>query len=115
MAPNVLFYQLLLVALVLLCLIMHIWWPDNPRAALQTPRQSDKPQRKRSNEPKPFTGFIHKPLCEACEKGTDILPKGARLATSSTHLHPRPQAYRQHTCALLSEAKLFLPWLARTW
>ena len=104
MAPNVLFYQLLLVALVLLCLIMHIWWPDNPSAALQTPLQSDKPRRQRSNEPKPFTGFLHKPLCEACEKGTDIHPKmpgspppiltftRGRKRTVNTHAHfcPKP-------------------------
>lgn len=104
MAPNVLFYQLLLVALVLLCLIMHFWWPDNPRAALQTPLQSDKPRRKRSNEPKPFTGFLHKPLCEACEQGTDIHPKApgsppplltftrGRKRTVNTHAHccPKP-------------------------
>jgi hypothetical protein len=25
--------------------------------------------------PKPFTGFIHKPLCEACEQGADSRPK----------------------------------------
>jgi transposase-like protein len=34
----------------------------------------DKPRRKRSKEPKPFTGYIHKPLCEACEQGIDARP-----------------------------------------
>ena len=28
MAPNRLFYQLLLVALVLLCFMIHVWWLD---------------------------------------------------------------------------------------
>jgi hypothetical protein len=28
MAPNLWFYQLLLAALVLLCLIIHVWWPE---------------------------------------------------------------------------------------
>jgi hypothetical protein len=32
MAPNLVFYQLLLVALVLICLMIHVWWPDPPRA-----------------------------------------------------------------------------------
>src|SRR5262245_22394614 len=99
MAPHVFFYQRLLIALVLLCLLMHLWWPDNLRAEIQTPRQSAKPRRKRSNEPKPFTGFIHKPLCEACEKGTDRHPKApgspppsltctrGRKRTVNTHAH----------------------------
>jgi len=75
MAPNLLLYQLLLVALVLLCLLIHVGWPDDPSATSKTSLQPDKPQRKRSTEPKPFTGLIHKPLCEACEKGADALPK----------------------------------------
>ena len=40
MAPNLLFYQLLLVALVLICLIIHVWWPDHPRATPQMPLQA---------------------------------------------------------------------------
>jgi hypothetical protein len=33
MAPDPLFYQLLLVALVFICLILHIGWPDPRRPA----------------------------------------------------------------------------------
>jgi hypothetical protein len=65
MAPNLLFYQRLLVALVLICLLTHVWGSDNARAIPQRPLTSAKPRRTRSKEPKPFTGFIHKPLCEA--------------------------------------------------
>jgi transposase-like protein len=71
MTPNLLFYQLLLAALVLLCLIIHVWWSDPRCPASQMPLKPDKPRRKRSKEPKPFAGFIHKPLCEACEHGLD--------------------------------------------
>jgi IS1 family transposase len=35
----------------------------------------DHPRRKRSTEPKPFAGYIHKPICEACEQGIDTRPK----------------------------------------
>jgi IS1 family transposase len=73
--PNLLFYQLLLVTLVLICLMIHVWWPDPPRVARPRPFKPDKPRRTRSKEPKPFTGYIHKPLCEACEQGTDTRPK----------------------------------------
>ena len=75
MVPNLLFYQLLLVALVLICLMLHVWWPDHPSATPQTPLKPGKPRRQRSKAPKPFTGLIHKPLCEAYEPGADIRPK----------------------------------------
>lgn len=75
MVPNTLFYQLLLVALVLICLLVHVWWPDPPGPTPQSPFKPDKPRRKRSKEPKPFAGYIHKPLCEACEQGHDSRPK----------------------------------------
>ena len=71
MAPNLLFYHLLLAALVLVCLIMHIWWPDPLSAPPPPPIKPHNSQRKRSQEPKPFTGYIHKPVCEACEHGLD--------------------------------------------
>src|SRR5919201_5831365 len=75
MASNSLFYQLLLVALVLICLLIHVALPDDAPRAPQTPPASNKRRRKRSTEPKPFPGFIHKPLCEACEQGADEHPQ----------------------------------------
>jgi len=75
MVPNLLFYQLLLVALVLICIMVHVWWPDPPTPTPRTSLKPSKPRRKRSKEPKPFTGYLHKPLCEACEKGTNPSPK----------------------------------------
>jgi transposase-like protein len=39
------------------------------------PLKPAKPRRKRAAEPKPFTGYIHEPLCEACEQGLDTRPK----------------------------------------
>ena len=99
MASNLLCYQLLLVILVLLCLMIHIWWPDNPKATLHRPLKPDKPRRKRAKEPKPFPGLIHKPLCETCEQGADTLPKApgslppvltfsrGRQRTVNTHAH----------------------------
>jgi hypothetical protein len=75
MAPNLLFYQLLLVALVLLCLMVHVWWPDHPTPTPRTSLKPSTPRRTRSKEPKPFTGYIHKPLCEACKQGVDSRPK----------------------------------------
>ena len=74
MASNALFYQLLFAALVLVCLLIHVWWLAPLRAAPPPPVEPLKPRRKRSKEPTPFTGYIHKPLCEACEHRLDSRP-----------------------------------------
>jgi hypothetical protein len=71
MAPNPLFDQLLAIALVLVCLLIHVALPNRLLPQPQAPLASNKRRRKRSTEPKPFPGFIHKPLCEACEQGAD--------------------------------------------
>jgi transposase-like protein/IS1 family transposase len=109
MASNLLLYQLLVIALVLICLLVHVWWPDAPSLAPQTPLKPHKPQRKFSKEPKPFTGLIHKPLCEACEQGADTRPKAPgspppiltytrgrrRTVDTGAHFCPAPQcSYR---------------------
>ena len=109
MAPNLLFYQLLVIALVVICLLSHVWWPHPPRAMPQMPHKPDKPRRKRSTAPTPFPGLIHQPLCAVCEQGADTGPKApgapppiltctrGRRRTVDTHAHfcPAPQcAYR---------------------
>jgi len=67
-APNLL-YQRVLVALVFICLVIHVWWPDHPRATSHMPLKPVKPRRTRSTAPQLYPGFIHKPLYEACEQG----------------------------------------------
>lgn len=53
MTPNVLVYHLLVLALVLICLVIHLWWPDASKATPPTLLKPDQPRRKRSTEPKP--------------------------------------------------------------
>jgi hypothetical protein len=103
MAPNLLFYQLLLVALVLIFLMIHLWWPDHSRATPHRPFKPDKPRRKRSKEPQPFPGLLHKPLCEACAQGAEARRKApsapppvvtftcGRRRTVDTHAHFCPE------------------------
>ena len=74
MAPNPLFYQLLVVALVLICLLIHIGLPDKPLSLPQPPLASTKRRRTRSTAPKPFLGLLRKPLCEACAQEADARP-----------------------------------------
>ena len=99
MVPNQLFYPLLVVALDLICLLIHVGWPDKPLPMPQPPLASNKGRRPRSKEPKPFTGLIHKPLCEACEQGANARPTApgspppfihftrGRRRTVNTHSH----------------------------
>src|SRR5262245_22632297 len=75
MVPNLLFYQLLLSTLVLICLMIHVCWPNNTRASPHKPLKPAKPRRKRSEASQPFTRLIHRPLCEAYEQGADPRPK----------------------------------------
>jgi IS1 family transposase/transposase-like protein len=78
MASNLLFYQLLLVALACLCCVLHALWPGTCTGMRPTLLQPSPPRPKRSREPKPFAGLLHKPLCAACEQ-----------AAASGHKAPR--------------------------
>lgn len=101
MIPNPLFYILLLVYLLLICIIIHVWWPDPPSTTPQTPLKPDKPRRKRSKDPKPFTGLIHKPICEACENGADArqkAPGSPPPVIIFTRGRPRTVETRSHFC-----------------
>src|SRR6266850_5568624 len=66
MASNLLFYQLLLVALVCLCVVLQALWPGARTGVRPTLLQPSPPRPTRSREPKPFAGLLHKPLCAAC-------------------------------------------------
>src|SRR6266702_1171978 len=68
MASNLLFYQLLLVALVCLCFVLHALWPGARTGVRPTLLQPSPPRPKRSREPTPFAGLLHKPLCAACDQ-----------------------------------------------
>src|SRR6266702_6960214 len=75
MASNLLFYQLLLVALVCLCFVRQALWPGARTGVRPTLLQPSPPPPKRSREPKPFAGLLHKPLCDACAHAADDRPK----------------------------------------
>jgi IS1 family transposase/transposase-like protein len=75
MITDLLFYKLLLLALVWLCLMLHMLWPTERTALCSPPRIPTPPRRNYSKEPKPFTGLVHKPRCEACEQAADTPPQ----------------------------------------
>jgi hypothetical protein len=98
MVPNALFYQLLVVALILICLFIHVGLPDKSLPMPQ-PSLASKRRCTCSKELTPFPGLICKPLCEACEQGADTRPKApclpppfihftrGRRCTINTHIH----------------------------
>jgi hypothetical protein len=73
MVSHLFFYQLVLVALVWLCLMLQWAWPNDPVTCPPTP-EPPPPLPKRQREPTPFAGLTHKPHCDACEHTTDSGP-----------------------------------------
>jgi hypothetical protein len=93
---------------------LHVEWPDNPRATSKTSLQPDKPRRKRSTEPTPFTGLLHKPLCEACANGADAPPKAPGASPpvlTCTRGRRRTVDTSQHCCP--DHDCVYHGWLAR--
>ena len=101
MVSELFFYQLGLIALVWLCFVLHWIWPSD--AADVCPTTPTPPPPKRTREPKPFAGLIHKPPCDASEHAseprlqTPIAPprlamtRGRRRQVdTSSHFCPNP-------------------------
>ncbi len=101
MIPDPLFYKLLLVALVWLCIMLHVVWPSERAAARPTPAEPVALSRKRSREPKPFVGLTRKPHCDACQQA--ITPRPQAPAASpppivTTRGRPRQIDTSHHGC-----------------
>src|SRR4029450_2756030 len=65
MVPTLFFYQLVLVALVWLCVMLHWAWPSGCATASLIPSQPTPPRPKRRRELKPFAGVTHNPHSDA--------------------------------------------------
>ena len=109
MVSHLFFYQLVLVALVWLCLVLHWVWPSDPAAVCPTAPEPTPPVPKRHHEPKPFAGLTTKPHCDACAHTSDLDSEAPRTppprivptrgrhrqVDTSTHFCPNPDcAYR---------------------
>src|SRR5713101_9161682 len=104
MVSNLLFSQLVLIALVWLFLMLSWVWPSEPAAARSIPPTPVTPPRKRSTAPKPFLGLTHQPHCDACAQGIAsrreppcapppplVSPRGRRRhGDTSHHCCPEP-------------------------
>ena len=109
MVSHLFFYQLVLVALVWLCLMLQWAWLSDATTAGPTPPPPTPPRRKHLREPKPFAGLTCKPPCDACEHSAAPRPQTPaappprlvptrgrrRQVDTSTHFCPNPEcAYR---------------------
>src|SRR6266568_440934 len=74
MVSHLFFYQLVLVALVWLCVMLQWAWPSDPAAVCPTTPEPPGPRPKRHHEPTPFAGLTTKPPCDACEHRGDPRP-----------------------------------------
>ena len=74
MVSDLFFSQLMLIALVWLCLMLHGLWPSAP-ATCPPPPEPTPPVPKRKRERLPFAGLTHKPHCDACEHHGDLRPQ----------------------------------------
>jgi IS1 family transposase len=108
MISPLFFYQLVLVALIWLCVMLHWAWPSDPATCPTTPEPTP-PGPKRHRERKPFAGLATKPHCDACEHASDLRPEAPcpppprivptrgrrRQVDTSMHFCPNPDcAYR---------------------
>src|SRR5215831_5954040 len=103
MVPDLFFYQLLLVALIWLCVMLHWAWPSDP-ATCSTTSEPAPLGPKRTREPKPFVGLTTKPHCDACARASDLRPEAPspppprivpargrrRQVETTTHFCPNP-------------------------
>ena len=74
MVSHLFFYQLVLVALVWLCLLLPWAWPSDSTAACPTTPERPSPVPKRNRAPTSFAGLTTKPPCDACEHSSDTRP-----------------------------------------
>jgi IS1 family transposase len=108
MVSDLFFYQLMLVALVWLCLMLHWLWPSAP-ATCPPPPEPTPPVPKRKRERLPCAGLTQRPHCDACEHHGDLRPQPPssrpphivmtrgrrRQVDTSMHFCPNPDcAYR---------------------
>jgi hypothetical protein len=71
MIPHLVYYQLVILVLLWLCVMLPHLWPSPSGGTPKPPGNPITPKRKRSREPKPFTGLTHKPHCALCEQAVE--------------------------------------------
>jgi len=101
MVSHLFFYQLVLIALVWLCVMLQWAWPSDPAAAYPTTLEPTPPPPKRHREPTPFAGLTTKPHCASCEHALEHAPQPPGCPPPRmvpTRGRPRQVDTSQHFC-----------------
>ena len=101
MIPHLVYYQLVIIILLWLCIMLPHLSPSSSAGASKTPPPPIKPKRRRSREPKPFAGLTQKPHCALCEpQTTENAPAAPRRPDPMppTHRRPRTVDTSMHFC-----------------
>jgi len=101
MNPHHVYYQLVILALLWLCIMLPHLWPRPPGRTPPTPTPPIRAKRRRASEPTPCAGLTHKPPCPLCEQEpSDIAPAppGRPDPLPPTHRRPRTVDTSMHFC-----------------
>ena len=75
MGHDWLYHDLLLLGLLWLSMLLYWAWLRGRSATSPTFPSPAKSIKKRTQQPKPFAGLLHKPLCDACEHAAESRPQ----------------------------------------
>ena len=100
MVSHLVFYQLMLLALVWVFLLLSWLWPSESMAARPTTSKPLTPPRKRSTEAKPCPSLTRQPHCDACAQAIAAHrePPCAPSRRVATGGRQRPVDTSQHGC-----------------
>jgi hypothetical protein len=84
------YYQLVILALIWLCVMRLPLWPSPSRGMPPRPAAPIKPKRRRSSAPNPFAGLTQQPHCALCEGET-----GERTPAPPRRLDPMRSTNRR--------------------
>jgi hypothetical protein len=90
MSPHLVYYQLVPLVLLWLCVMLLSLWPSPPAGAPKTSIKSITPKGKRATEPKAFEGLTQKPHCALCEQETGETAPAPPTARSHAANEPPP-------------------------
>jgi hypothetical protein len=101
MGHDLVFYILLLLAVLWLCMVLSWLWPQSRAATSQLQPTATKRAKTPTKAQKPFDGLTRKPLCQACQHAAETrqqAPGTLPLLLMCTRGRRRTIDTQQHFC-----------------
>ena len=105
MVSHLFFYQLVLIALVWLCVMLHWVWPSDPAPVCRRHRSPHPHGPSASREPTPFAGLTTKPLCDACAHATAPHPQAPSAPPPAPRAHAGAPPPGRHLDAISARTR----------